>query len=443
MSPEKNDHIYNLKVVIQETGIKPDTLRAWERRYGLPQPERTTGGHRLYSDYDIELIKWLIARQNDGMRINRAVELWKSLELEGSIPLETISHTADIRYAHSPMVISGINLEEMRGKWIGACLTFDEQAAEYILAQSFARFPLESVCLEVLQEGLSEIGLLWYAGKATVQQEHFASALAIRRLNSLIAASPTPYRSETILVACPPHEVHVIGPMLVTLFLRHQGWNVVYLGADVPVTNLERALDSTKAKLIILNATMLYTAASLFEVGKFLRSRNKVFAFGGYVYNRIPTLRHRIPGYFLGEKLDNVANQVEKILEMKSSPPISEPISGDYQSAIEEILDHQFQIEARVWETIKGNDVSLDDLQTVNYYLGKNIIAALKLGNIEFLKPEIDWIAGLIKNHGLAPSTLSEYMRSYAAAVTKYMPEFGQIVVEFLISESEQLVGFK
>ena len=52
---------YNLKAVVQETNLKPDTLRAWERRYGLPNPERTAGGHRLYSQRDIDTLKWLIA----------------------------------------------------------------------------------------------------------------------------------------------------------------------------------------------------------------------------------------------------------------------------------------------------------------------------------------------------------------------------------------------
>ena len=47
---------FNLKVVVRETGLKPDTLRAWERRYGMPQPERTEGGHRLYSQQDIDTI---------------------------------------------------------------------------------------------------------------------------------------------------------------------------------------------------------------------------------------------------------------------------------------------------------------------------------------------------------------------------------------------------
>ena len=83
-----NEPTFNLKVVIRETGLKPDTLRAWERRYGLPDPQRTDGGHRLYSRRDIEMLKWLMARQDEGVSISRAVNLWQSLEGEGKDPLQ-------------------------------------------------------------------------------------------------------------------------------------------------------------------------------------------------------------------------------------------------------------------------------------------------------------------------------------------------------------------
>ena len=76
----------NMKAMARETGLKPDTLRAWERRYGLPQPARTSGGHRLYSQRDVEIMKWLIARQEEGLSISRAVDLWVSLEAEGQDP---------------------------------------------------------------------------------------------------------------------------------------------------------------------------------------------------------------------------------------------------------------------------------------------------------------------------------------------------------------------
>ena len=78
---------YNLKVVLKETGLKADVLRAWERRYNLPQPQRTPGGHRLYSEYDIEIVKWLRTRQAEGLSISRAVELWKETIAAGNDPL--------------------------------------------------------------------------------------------------------------------------------------------------------------------------------------------------------------------------------------------------------------------------------------------------------------------------------------------------------------------
>ena len=82
---------FNLKAVVRETGLKPDTIRAWERRYGVPKPRRTLGGHRMYSQHDIELLKWMNARQHEGLSISRIVDLWKSLEAEGKDPLLTTS----------------------------------------------------------------------------------------------------------------------------------------------------------------------------------------------------------------------------------------------------------------------------------------------------------------------------------------------------------------
>ena len=67
MHPTKTSPTYNLGAVIRETGIKADALRAWERRYGLPQPARSAGGQRLYSQRDLEIIKWLIAKQEEIM----------------------------------------------------------------------------------------------------------------------------------------------------------------------------------------------------------------------------------------------------------------------------------------------------------------------------------------------------------------------------------------
>ena len=88
MSRYNRTPIFNLQLVVHQTGLTPDTLRAWEKRYNFPQPDRTAGGHRLYSEYDIETLKWLLARKEEGMSIGRAVALWRQLEAEGRDPLE-------------------------------------------------------------------------------------------------------------------------------------------------------------------------------------------------------------------------------------------------------------------------------------------------------------------------------------------------------------------
>ncbi|MBK7217041.1 MAG: MerR family transcriptional regulator [Candidatus Promineofilum sp.] len=117
---------YNPKAVVRETGLKPDTLRAWERRYGVPEPDRSGGGHRLYSQQDINTLKWLLARQREGMSISRAVSLWRSLSEEGARPVPrpppgaaTMSRRS-IAYRRPPVEV-GSAIAGLRQAWIDAC----------------------------------------------------------------------------------------------------------------------------------------------------------------------------------------------------------------------------------------------------------------------------------------------------------------------------------
>ena len=131
-----------------------------------------------------------------------------------------------------------------------------------VLNEAFAIFPVETVCTEILR-GLSDIGNYWYLDKASVQQEHFASALANRRLETLIAATPRPTRQQSVLVGCPPGERHTFSVLMLCLFLCRRGLKVVYLGADVPIDRLEETSAAIRADLIILGAQQLATAATL------------------------------------------------------------------------------------------------------------------------------------------------------------------------------------
>ncbi len=423
MALTNSEAAYNLKAVVRETGLKPDTLRVWERRYSLPQPKRTAGGHRLYSQQDINILKWLVARQEEGLSISRAVELWRQLEAEGQSPVVQTSFPGSFVAKPTFAPTSGQTLKQLRDAWVDACMDFNEQTAENILTQAFALYPPEVACTELLLPALSKIGEGWYRGDFTVQQEHFASALATRRLETLLAATPAPTRSGRLLVGCPPQEEHTIGTLLLSLFLRRQGWNVVYLGANVPIAQMEVTIASTKPQLVILSAHRLPTAATLQEMAKFLQDKQIPLAFGGNIFNNLPNLQKRIPGHFLGADLNEATHLVEHYITTKPSIPVVEPVSEIYQQALTHYSQRQPLIEASVWESLTGSGIPEHHLSVAGYNLSRNIIAALTLGNVHLLESDIIWVANLSVNYQLPTTLLCIYIEAYYNAVDTQLDE--------------------
>lgn len=430
---------YNLKAVVRETGLKPDTLRAWERRYGIPEPQRTDGGHRLYSQNDINTLKWLLQRQDEGMSISRAVALCRSLQAEGRDPFQE-HPLASMEQVVSPfpVVEIGETVADMRQAWIKACLAFDERAAEVILTQAFSYYSPEVVCFEVLQKGLVEIGNRWYEGQVSVQQEHFASALAMRRLDTLLAATPPPTRPGRVIVGCPPGENHTFSPLLLTLLLRRRGWDVVYLGADVPTNRLRATIEHTKPELAVFSAQLLDSVASLLDVADDLQEANVPLAFGGYVFGTIPQLRERVPGHFLGNDLSIVPQVVEQLIQQRPATPAFIPVSEEYQLALAHFRERSGMIVTHVWRRLRGHGMDDEDLEDANHYLTANIISALKLGDLAYIDPNLQWLEGMMVNYDLPPNNLHRYLTTYRevagqvldAAISQPILEWFDVAVE-------------
>jgi MerR family transcriptional regulator, light-induced transcriptional regulator len=441
--------VYNLKAVVHETGLKPDTIRAWERRYGLPEPKRTESGHRLYSQNDITMLKWLIARQNEGMSISRAVVLWQRIQADQLDPNDLAAGKvgpALLVQGEELSAPSGSDmLSQMRAAWLKACLHFDEQAAEQILAEAFTLFPVETVCLELIQRGLALIGEDWHQGRVTVQQEHFASALAMRRIETLLTATPAPTRPSRILIGCPPEEAHILAPMLLALLLRRRGWDVIFLGADIPLADLTTTTRATGPQLVILVAQHLLTAATLLEMGQLLLSERLLLAFGGRIFAHTPDLRRRIPGHYLGDQLDAAPPQVEELLATPHLQPAFIRISYDYQAALRGFKAHLAQIKAEVWQHVAvfAETANLDyaDVERAIEGTSRHLIAALMLGNLDFMQPEIEWIRQLLSYHYAVPAgAVAAFLRVYASAVEHYAEGTNGLIHTWLykVADSQQ-----
>lgn len=466
MKSSASSAIYNLKAVVQETGLKPDTLRAWERRYGLPNPERTESGHRLYSQNDIELLKWLMARQEEGMSISRAVELWRRLQTEEQDPLQVLTTpTQSIDVVPEESSFSGTSttvtptatplasgdgesdmLRQLRERWIANCLHFDERLAEQVVTEAFSLFAAEKVFLELFQRGLAEIGQGWYEGKITVQQEHFASALAIRRLETMVAGTAPPTRPGRILIGCPPEEVHTFVPLLLSLLLRRRGWDVIFLGANVPIQDFVHTIETAKPQFVILTAQLLFTAAGLRELGELIYQVRVPMGYGGLIFTQLPALQERVTGHYLGDSLDTAVERIEQMMMAPHLPLPVVPLTTQEQEALTRFRQNQARIEAIVWQNFADVGLSHSLLRKANINFARDIIAALTLGDIRYLAPDLQWIKGLLTNHYQMPEEMvMNYLATYLRAAEEELNGQGLFFINWLeqILQEEQALAQK
>jgi DNA-binding transcriptional MerR regulator len=434
MNSSSDAPVYNLKAVVHETGLKPDTIRAWERRYGLPDPRRTESGHRLYSQLDINMLKWLIARQNEGMNISRAVVLWRQFQEMQMDPTDAAAYAMISAEPETPVHVSaGDTITQMRDAWVSACLNFDEQYAERIVSQAFALFSVEIVCVELLQRGLATTGEGWFHGRVTVQQEHFASALATRRLEALLAATPTPTRPSRILIGCPPDDHHIFAPMLVSLLLRRRGWDVIFLGADIPLEDLIATTRSARPQLVILSAQLLHTAASLMSMGQLLFNERVPMAYGGRIFRQLPSLRQRIPGHYLGDRIDAAPQVIDQIMALPHAQAALTPVVHEYQEALHHFKANAAQIEADVWHRVGASCFRPEHLEQANQTMRRNISAALMLGDLRFLEPDFVWASEMLGNrYKKSDDLLVLYLQAYLAAFQLHLNENGAIISNWL-----------
>jgi DNA-binding transcriptional MerR regulator len=400
--------VYNLKAVILETGLNPATLRAWERRYGFLKPQRSPGGQRIYSEQDITLLKWVMARQAEGLSISRAIQLWRNQEE---------SRTQESLSTGPAVGAEGTRLDEARQQWIAACLRFDEAEAERTLSQAFALTAPEVICIEVLQKGLAEIGARWAAGAVSVQQEHFASALLVRRLNALLAVAPRPSRPGRLLAACPPGEEHDLALLMLTFILRWGGWEVIYLGANVPLDQWDATLRVISPHLVLSVAQTLPGAASLIELAEFAKAQSMPLAYGGGIFNHIPGLAGRIPGHFLGRQVDGAPQVIEHLLSSQPSPPASRPLPPAYIAALGGFRENEAPILAKVRQILQTSPIDPRYVEAANTHFTRAVVAALVLGEINYLDYSVEWLNGLLDNYGLSPTSAVQYYQAFHQAV--------------------------
>lgn len=302
---------YNIKAVCTQTGIRPVTLRAWERRYKLLSPHRTRSNYRLYSERDLAVLRWLKSRVDSGLPISTAATELAELRRVGSWP-EAVPVLQPLEAPANEVAPPRVYVERL----YRALVAHNEPGAGVILGEVFAVFDVLTICAEILTPCLVRLGEAWQHGEIRIATEHFASNYLRGRLMALFHAQPMPRNAPRILVGCAPHDLHDIGGLMLSVLLRREGYRVEFLGQDVNVEDLLDYARDERPALICLAATGESPARELKRVHLGLasmRPRPK-FGYGGRAFNLRPALRDAVPGVFLGETLSQACLTIRHLL---------------------------------------------------------------------------------------------------------------------------------
>jgi DNA-binding transcriptional MerR regulator len=225
----------------RRTGVATHQLRAWERRYGLPKPLRSSGNYRLYSSADEARVRLMARYLADGVGAAQAAEL--TIGTRFAVPTGT-EYKVPMREVNDAQ-------DEMRK----ALARFDETSAQRTLERLFSVFTPTTVTRDVLLPYMRELGEQWGAGQVSIAQEHFETNFFQARLLALARGWDRGLGPRALL-ACAPNEQHALALIVFGIALHELGWRITYLGADTPIEALAEVAEIVKPELTVVAAVM-------------------------------------------------------------------------------------------------------------------------------------------------------------------------------------------
>src|SRR4051812_24226549 len=233
--PMANGPLLRIGELSKRTGVSVELLRAWERRYGLMRPSRSSGGLRLYASADVERVRLMQQHLAQGLAAAEAAAAASRAVLgEDAAP-------------------AALSWDGLREELADALDRFDEPRAQAVLDRLLAVTTLETLLTEVVLPYLRALGERWARGDASIAQEHFATTVLRGRLLG-IARGWGLGLGPTAVLACLPGEYHDLGLIAFGLALRAHGWRIVYLGPDSPIETVEDVSRRLEPSLVVLSA---------------------------------------------------------------------------------------------------------------------------------------------------------------------------------------------
>jgi DNA-binding transcriptional MerR regulator/methylmalonyl-CoA mutase cobalamin-binding subunit len=234
--------MYSIKAVSQATGLTVETLRAWERRYGVVEPQRDDMGRRVYGPEDVLRLRRLREATERGHPISRLVALDEAA-------LADLLHEPERR---PPSAAASAFVERI----LDAARRFAADECEQALTLAISLMPPARLIEEVLEPLLHEVGDRWHSGQFSIAQERLVSTVVRKHVGLIVETYGRTARRQAIVFATLVGERHELGLLMSAMVCASHGCKVHYLGADLPPEEVARYARAVGAAVVALSVVL-------------------------------------------------------------------------------------------------------------------------------------------------------------------------------------------
>lgn len=270
--------MYGIKRIAELTGIPPITLRAWENRYGVILPDRTEGGTRVYTDEHLAELQWVIEqKETNHLTIGQAM---KALEAK-----RTHIKKSRISEQDYPKFVDTLyNL--LKDHKLNQANKYVDELKELV--------DIDTLFHQIFVPILTHVGQEWSQGDLSVAEEHYMSHFIQQQIAHYFYHYEVKTKRATAIAVCPLDEMHQIGLLLFSIFLKQHGIDVLFIGEKTPLTDVKDLIIKNDITLAAFSITVSKELDTLIS---FLDTLQKdmphvALAIGGRQASKLPERFH-------------------------------------------------------------------------------------------------------------------------------------------------------
>gem|GEM_PF-6829148 len=254
--------MYTITKAAELVRVTPARLRAWELQYGIVQAHRDEQGTRLYDEDQIDMLRAMAAMVQRGLAPGRAAQLvqqaFARYSADQAAETNRATHEMDRMITEADLVKAAAELEPRTlHQMLGRMLRPEQGIA------------LEQVFDDWLLPQFQRLGWSWEEGQIVVAQEHFVTAAVMRVLTRCFDELEEG-DGPVVMMGLPPGSRHELGLLCFAICARLRGLQVVYLGADVPLSTWLEAVRLRRPRAAVTAASMRRDAISAGRVADML-----------------------------------------------------------------------------------------------------------------------------------------------------------------------------